>query len=92
MEGTTVGWTMDKNGVTPNRDLTNVEQDHLNEFMGNIQNSGMHPKDACDSWDSHYENLQGNLYSIRLSQEGRAVFEVLDSDQLVKFQSVGAHY
>ena len=87
-----MSWTMDKNGVTPNRDLTNTEQDHLNEFMGKIQNEGLHPKTAAEGWDSHYENLQGDLYSIRLSEEGRAVFRVDDGAETVVFESVGEHY
>jgi Txe/YoeB family toxin of Txe-Axe toxin-antitoxin module len=85
-------WNLDKNGVTPDRDLTNTEQDHLNEFMNRIRNEGIHPKDACDSWDSHYESLTGDQYSIRLSQEGRVVFTVDNGAQMVVVQSVGSHY
>jgi hypothetical protein len=85
-------WDLDKNGVTPDRDLTNTEQDHLNEFMNRVRNEGIHPKEACESWDSNYESLGGGLYSIRLSQDGRATFMVDDGGQMVTMQSVGGHY
>jgi hypothetical protein len=84
-----VTWNLDKNGVTPDRPLTNTEQDHLNEFMNSVR-EGTHPKDACASWDSNYENLGGDLYSIRLSENGRATF-TLDGE-MVTMQSVGKHY
>ena len=88
-----MSWTMDKNGVTPDRPLTETEQSKLNSFMDRIQNHGEHPKTAAEyAGDCNYENLQGKLYSIRLSQNGRATFEVDDDAQTVTFQSVGKHY
>lgn len=82
-------YTLNKNGVTPSRRLTNAEQDHLNEFMNRIRNEGISPKDACSGWDSQYKNLTGNQYQIRLSKNNRATFTVVGTT--VTMLQVGGH-
>ena len=85
-------WTLDKNGVTPDVDLTTAEQDKLNAFMGAIQNDGKHPRTAAqEAGDTMYENLQGDQYQIRLSKANRATFTVDDDNERVTFLQVGGH-
>ncbi|WP_437655625.1 hypothetical protein [Sorangium sp. So ce1182] len=38
-----------------------------------------------------YENLGGNLYSVRLSQGGRVYFTQDDVNQVVTIEQVGGH-
>ena len=83
-------WTLDKNGVTPAVNLTNVEQGHLNEFMNAVRN-GTHPAQAAATWDSDYKNLVGNQYQIRLSLANRATFMVNNATQVVTMTAVGGH-
>ena len=82
-------YTLNKNGVTPSVQLTQTEQDHLNEFMNRIRNEGISPKDAASGWDSQYKNLQGDQYQIRLSRNNRATFTVV-GDTVTMLQ-VGGH-
>jgi hypothetical protein len=83
-------WTLNKNSVTPNVNLSNVEQGHLNDFMNAVRN-GTHPKTAAASWDSDYKNLTGDQYQIRLSQANRATFLVNNTTQVVTMTAVGGH-
>ncbi len=57
-----------------------------------LVNQGTHPKAAAEQvGDMHYEKLKASdFYTIRLSQEHRAVF-TLDG-QTVKVKQVGGHY
>jgi hypothetical protein len=82
-------YTLDKNGVTPQRTLTKTEQDHLNEFMNRIRLEGLSPKEAASGWDSKYTQLRGNQYEIRLSQGNRATFEI--DGFTVRMLQVGGH-
>lgn len=86
-----MAYTLDKNGVTPSGTLTNVEQDHLNEFMNRIRNEGVDPKTAASGWDSNYKKLAGteNQFEIRLSLANRATFSVIGT--VVTMLQVGGH-
>lgn len=85
-----MSWTLDKNGVTPSVDLTDAEQEHLNEFMNQVRD-GKDPKSAASGWDSDYKNLNGNQFQVRLSKRNRVTFTVNQADWKVTILQVGGH-
>ena len=61
-----------------------------------ITGQQMAPKTAADRvGDTHYEQLGGRfkgLFTIRLSQEHRVVFEIDQARQLVTVRQIGGHF
>ena len=68
----------DKNGVTPQTEITKSEQETLNEFMPAVR-AGAHLKGTTDQ------------YEIHLSGGSRATFRVGDARQVVTLLQVGGH-
>lgn len=86
-------WTLNKNGVRPDRDLTNAEQENLNHWMGLVQN-GTHPRAAAQTRAGTYDYKKlgdNNQYQIRLSGGNRATFTVDQSNEVVTMLQVGGH-
>ena len=87
-----MAWTLNKNGVRPQRVLTGAEQSNLNVFMNAVR-AGAEPSAAAASWDSKYTKLRGtrDQFEIRLSQGCRATFTVNTNTQTVTMLQVGGH-
>jgi Txe/YoeB family toxin of Txe-Axe toxin-antitoxin module len=66
------------------------------EWRRKIQDENTHPKTAADAvGDMHYEQLGGRLkgiYTIRLSQEHRVVFNIDDVKFKVIVTQIGGHF
>ncbi|MDR1671865.1 MAG: hypothetical protein LBS09_00125 [Bacteroidales bacterium] len=88
-----MSWKLNKNGVTPQRQLMDAEQQRLNDFMNAIRGEGLHPAESARNARCEYKKLKGtdNQYEIYLSEKNRATFTVDEESQTVTMLQVGGH-
>lgn len=82
-------WTLEISHSCIRNGVNGIEYNNYNEFTNYIRH-GLHPRTASESMGhGGYENLGGDLHSIRLSGSGRLYFEVDDSAETVTIVQIG---
>ncbi|MDH5231045.1 MAG: hypothetical protein OEZ58_02255 [Gammaproteobacteria bacterium] len=86
-----MAWTFDDTGAKTNV-IPAAAGAKYYAFRRLIRDNGHHPKTAAEQLgDSNYEDLGGNKYSIRLSQEHRVYFTLDQTALTVTVSEVGKH-
>lgn len=94
-------WQVDLNALRQNpsknsfSEMEDAAKKKYSDFIKCIQR-GTSPREAAQmigsSHGSNLERIGNNLMSIRLSQEHRVTFYIIESTSTVVINSVGTHY
>jgi hypothetical protein len=84
-------WTVQQSDNCERNAITGAEYTSYNRFTNEIR-QGNHPRTASENCGHMgYENLGGNLYSVRLSGGGRLYFTQDDAHQICTIVQIGGH-
>ncbi len=60
--------------------------------FANVIRQGKHPRtSSIENGHMSYENLGGNLYSVRLSQKDRVYFRLDEGREVCTIEQIGGH-
>ena len=84
-------WTVEVSSRCERAPITGTEYSNYTQFTNSIR-QGHHPRTSSEM-NGHmgYENLGGDLFSVRLSGGGRLYFRVDDSNSIVTIEQIGGH-